>query len=96
MLVAPGFYSRRQFRNNPLAQSPITLFVSEQGLEFHNVHADSKLAWSAYMAWGEVKSVFIIMPQPRAYVPIPKRAFSSDQQSEFRELLRRNIKPQSK
>jgi hypothetical protein len=91
MLLAPRFYSRRQFRNNPLAQSPITLDVSEQGFEFHNAHADSKVAWSAYVAWGEAKSVFVIMPQPRAYIAIPKRAFTEEQLTEFREMLRRNV-----
>jgi hypothetical protein len=65
--------------------------VSEPGLEFHNPHAESKVAWSAYVAWGEAKSVFIIMPQPRAYVAIPKRAFSEAQVPEFRDMLRRNI-----
>jgi hypothetical protein len=48
------------------------------------------------MAWGEDKAVFVILPQPRIYVPIPKRAFTAEQQNEFRELLRRNIKPKSK
>jgi hypothetical protein len=91
MLLAPRLSARRQFGNNPLAQSPITLDVSEQGLEFHNPHAESKVAWSAYVAWGEAKSVFVIMPQPRAYVAIPKRAFSEGQVSEFRDRLRRNI-----
>jgi len=90
-LLAPRLSARRQFGNNPMAQAPITLDVSEQGLEFHNLHAESKLAWSAYMAWGEAKSVFVIMPQPRAYVAIPKRAFSEAQVPEFRDMLRRNI-----
>jgi YcxB-like protein len=93
ILLAPRFFSRRQFKNNPMAQSPITLDASEQGLEFHNAHADSRVAWSAYVAWGEVKSVFIIMPQPRMYIAIPKRAFAGEQVDEFREMLRRNIKP---
>jgi hypothetical protein len=74
-----------------MAQSPITLKVSEHGLEFHNAHADSRVAWSAYVAWGETKSVFVIMPQPRAYITIPKRAFGEEEVGEFREILRRNV-----
>jgi hypothetical protein len=31
------------------------------------------------------------MPQPRAYIAIPKRAFAADQIGEFREMLRSNI-----
>jgi|HubBroStandDraft_6_1064221.scaffolds.fasta_scaffold138088_4 hypothetical protein len=91
MLLAPRFFSKRQFRNNPMAQSPITVDISEAGFRFHNAHADSNVAWSAYVGWEESKSVFVIMPQPRIYVTIPKRAFTEEQVREFREILRRNI-----
>jgi|GEM_PF-6351668 len=91
MLAAPRFFSRRQFRNHPMAQSPISLGVSETDLQFHNAHADSKVAWSAYVGWGESKCVFVILPQPKIYITIPKRAFTDEQQSEFREMLRRNV-----
>ena len=91
MLLAPRLSTRRQFRNNPTAKSQITLDASEQGLEFHSPHVESKVAWSAYVAWGEGKSVFVLMPQPRAYIAIPKRAFAEDQIGEFREMLRSNI-----
>lgn len=92
MLLAPRFFSKRQFRNHPTAQSPVTFEASEAGLEFHSAHGDSKVSWSAYVGWGESKSVFVIMPQPRIYVTIPKRAFAEEQVGEFRELLRHNIR----
>ena len=91
--AGPSLSARRQFRNTPSAHDPMTIEVSDLGLQIRSVHADSKVAWSAYMGWGEYKSVFVILPQPRIYVPIPKRAFTVEEQSEFRELLRRNIKP---
>jgi hypothetical protein len=91
MLLAPRFSSRRQFRNNPTVQSQVSLDVSEQGLETHNAHADTKVAWTAFVDWGEVSSVFIVMPQPRVYIAIPKRAFNERQLEEFREILRRNV-----
>jgi hypothetical protein len=96
LVGGPWLSARRQFRNTPSAQNPMTIDASDSGLEIHSVHSDSKVAWSAYMAWGEDKAVFVILPQPRIYVPIPKRAFTAEQQNEFRELLRRNIKPKSK
>lgn len=91
MLIAPKLSTRRQFRYSPMAQSAITLDISETGLEFHNLHAESRVAWSAYFAWGEAKSLFVIMPQPRAYICIPKRAFTPQEVDEFRDLLRRHI-----
>ena len=94
--AGPSLSARRQFRNTPSAHDPMTIEASNAGLEIHSVHADSKVAWSTYVACGEYKSVFLILPQPRIYIPIPKRAFTAEQQSEFRELLRRNIKPAAK
>jgi YcxB-like protein len=91
MLLGPRFYSRRQLRNNPVAQSPITLNASEQGLEIRSAHSEARVAWSAYVAWAEAKSVFVIMPQPRIYMAIPKRAFGAEQLREFREMLQSHI-----
>ncbi len=70
----------------------MTMEASDTGLTVHTAHADSKASWSAYVAWAETKSVFVILPQPRIYVPIPKRAFTPEQLVEFRELLGRHIK----
>jgi hypothetical protein len=93
MLLAPRYSARRQFRGSPTAQSPMTLGITDAGLEIHSAHSDSKVAWSAFVAWAESKSLFVILPQPRIYIPIPKRAFTEEQVSEFREILRRNIVP---
>jgi YcxB-like protein len=91
MCAAPRFSGWRQFRGSPSAQSPMTLEASDAGLAVHTAYGDSKVSWSAYTAWAEAKSLFVILPQPRIYVPIPKRAFSSEELVEFREILRRNI-----
>jgi hypothetical protein len=96
IFAGPSLTARRQFRTTPSAHDPMTIEASDAGLRIHSVHAESQVAWSAYMAWGEYKSVFVILPQPRIYVPIPKRAFTAEQLVEFRELLDRNIKPRSK
>lgn len=92
----PWLSARIQFRRMPSAQSPITIAVSESGLHVHSLHSDSQVAWSAYMGWGEESSVFVILPQPKIYVPIPKRAFTTEQVVEFREILHRNILPHNK
>ena len=92
VLLTPRFSSRRQFRSMPSVQSPITLDITEAGLEIHTIHAESKVSWAAYVGWVERKTVFVILPQPRIYVPIPKRAFNEEQIEEFRELLRRTVK----
>jgi YcxB-like protein len=54
-------------------------------------HYDSNVSWSAYIGWSEGQRVFVLFPQPRIYVPIPKRAFNEEQLAEFREILKHNI-----
>lgn len=90
--MGPRLQARMQFRRMPSAQSPMTLTVSDSEMHIKSQHYDSHVAWSTYMGWAEEKSVFVLFPQPRIYVPIPKRAFQGEQvEEEFREILRRNI-----
>jgi hypothetical protein len=77
----------------PSAQDEIALAISEPGLRFRSPHGDSQIGWSTFTGWAEEESVFVAFPQPRAFVAIPKRAFTDQQQAEFRETLRRNIVP---
>jgi hypothetical protein len=84
---------RAQFHGMPSAQDPITLTVSETGIHFRSLHSDSQSKWSMYIGWAEEDSVFVLFPQPKLYLTIPKRAFTGQQQVEFRETLRRNILP---
>ena len=92
MLGGPWISAKRQFTGTPSAQSPMTVDASYNGLEIQTAHASSRVSWSAYVAWAEGKSVFVVLPQPRIYIPIPKRAFSGDQVDKFREILRRNVR----
>jgi YcxB-like protein len=94
--LSPRLQARMQFRRMPSAQSPMTMTFSDSGIRVQSQHYDSRVNWSTYIGWAEEKSVFVLFPQPRIYVPIPKRAFTVEQSNEFREILRRNIKPQSK
>lgn len=87
----PRIHARSQYRRMPSAHTPITMAVSDSGLNVQSKHYDSRLNWSIYLGWAEGESVFVLFPQPRVYVPIPKRAFSDEQLGRFREILRRNI-----
>ena len=89
--IAPGIQARMQYRRMPGAQSPITMTLSDSEVHVRSKHYDSHVNWSTYIGWAEGKSVFVLFPQPRIYVPIPKRAFSNEQIELFREILRRNV-----
>jgi hypothetical protein len=96
VFVSPRLQARMQFRRMPSAQGPTSLTVSEAGIHVRSQHYDSHAAWQTYIGWAEGASVFILLPQPRIYIPIPKRAFTNEQLSEFREILRRNVLPPKK
>lgn len=89
---APYISARSQFRGSPSAKSPMSLTTADEGLHFRSQQTDSKVDCSAYVNWVEGKAIFAIFPHPRIFIVIPKRAFSSDQLIEFRELLRQKIK----
>jgi hypothetical protein len=91
MWAAPAVFARLQFRRMPTAQTPMELEISEAGLRVRSVHSDAECKWSAYIGWAEDQSVFVLFPQPRIYIPIPKRAFTPEQEITFRETLARCI-----
>ena len=92
--AAPHLSARRQFRGSPSANNPVTLEASDAGLHFRTAHSDSRGDWTAYVRWLEEERVFAVFPNSRIFIAIPKRAFTADQVSEFRELLREKIKRQ--
>lgn len=91
MWIGPRINARLQYRRMPSAQTPMTMSVSDSGMHVQSKHYDSRVNWSTYIGWAEGESVFVLFPQPRIYVPIPKRAFSCEQLAQFREIPQRNI-----
>jgi hypothetical protein len=89
---APYLSARSQFKGNPSSKGPITLEVSEEGFHTKSQFSDSNIGWGAIVGFVEMKTIFAIFPAPRIFYPIPKRAFTPDQLTEFRQLLKQNIK----
>lgn len=89
--TAPRIQARIQYRRMPSAHVPVTLTISDAGLKSQSQYSDSRVAWSAYIGWAESESVFVLFPQPRIYLPIPKRAFTNAQVEEFRNVLASNV-----
>lgn len=67
------------------------MIITDSGMHIRSPHYDSQVGWSTYIGWAENASVFALFPQPRIYVPIPKRALTAEQLDEFREILHRNV-----
>ncbi len=88
---APYLSARRQFRGSPSANAPTTLGIDDSGLRFGSQHADSSVAWSAFVKYLEGKDVIALFTSPLCFKVIPKRAFTAEQLTQFRETIQRNI-----
>lgn len=93
LVSMPYFSARHQFRGSPAAHAPITLDVDDSGMRFRSQYSDSTMAWPTFVRWIEQKNVFACFTSPRIFMVIPKRAFSSEQLGQFRDMLQRNIGP---
>lgn len=91
-LVSPYFAARSQFRGSRTAKGPKTLQVSPTELSFQSDLGNSHLQWSGFVTWVEEKQVFALFTNPKVFVIVPKRAFTSEQVAEFREMLRQHIR----
>ena len=88
----PYRVARKMINGSPGASLPYTADISEKGLYLRTSATESRLAWDVLVGWAEAERVFALFPSPLSFFPIPKRAMTSEQQNEFRELLSRNIK----
>lgn len=90
-LVFPHFNARKQFQNSPSSQGTIRLEADDKGIHVISAITDTKTEWTAYVRWLEGSEVFAVMSSPVVFMVIPKRAFTPEQLTLFRELLRTKI-----
>jgi len=84
---APRYVARKMIRGSPSASLPHTADMSEDGLHFRTSASESRLTWNLIIGWAEADRVFALFLSPLSFLPIPKRAMTDQQQSEFRTLL---------
>jgi len=87
---------RAYFRGNPKFRDEYHLTFTDAGIEFHTENMSSMTAWNFYS--GVIDSdrfYFLIYGKDiHSLSIIPKRAFqSSNQETTFRQILRRNVDP---
>jgi hypothetical protein len=81
----------RDFRKHPNFAREELLRIDEDGLHGSNEIGQGEKRWLAYTEYRETKNLFILYLGARLFEVIPKRAFSSTQLDEFRQLLRRKL-----
>jgi hypothetical protein len=91
----PRIAARRNFQRMPSAQGTQTLQADHDGVRIRSSCSDWNLSWPAIVRNVELADDFLIFTSPSFVIPIPKRAFTPDQLTEFRTLLHEKIKNNS-
>jgi hypothetical protein len=89
--LMPRFSARSQFRGTPVANLPVTLTASDEGLRFRTPASEASINWSAFAKFIEGKDVFVHYASAKAFGVIPKRAFTPEELRAFRELVKSKV-----
>ena len=84
--------ARAAFRKQPAMQKPASAAYSPEGLTMESALYTGETKWPAFVSYLETPRLFVLYHGPRAFRPIPKRAFTNDADlREFRALLEEKI-----
>lgn len=94
-VICPLVYRRktaRSFREQKLACERI-LKADDSGIFVARTDgtSESRLTWAAFDKAVESDETFVIFPNLRTFVAIPRRAMTAEQQQEFRALLAAHV-----
>ncbi|HEX6447637.1 MAG TPA: YcxB family protein [Streptosporangiales bacterium] len=84
------------FSRNPMASQHIEASVHPDGVDMAVDGERSRIAWSSFAAWHELRHSFLLRMGGTARAPsmvIPKRALPADRQQDLRDLLDEHIAP---
>lgn len=84
---------RYRIRKQPKYLAEQTWEFFEDKVHWKTEYSESTGEWKNYARFVEDKQFFLLFLQSNLFTPIPKRVFASvDEQTRFRELLKRKIK----
>ena len=89
---APRMIGRKMMAG-PGASGARTVEISENGMHDRTEVSDSKMTWNLFVGWNENNEVFALFPSAISFLPVPKRAMTTEQQDEFRTLLQKYVRP---
>ena len=82
----------RQWKTQPTLFQPQTIDASDDQLLIKTPYSESTNQWPLYTHFQETRNLFVIYQAKTVFSLVPKRSFgSSDQVSEFRQLLQQKI-----
>src|SRR5689334_19326341 len=87
---------KRDFIGHPNFSRPQTVQVDESGVSFESAIGKSETKWGAYIRSQETQNLFLLYLGARLVEAVPKRAFSTEQLDEFRELTQKKVQGNSR
>lgn len=75
-----------------MMQEPINMDITEEVLSVKTSSVEAQIKWQIYTHFVETPNLLIVYLSSQQYYIFPKRAFSSEEQLSFRELLSRKVK----
>ncbi len=89
--MLPVLLSRRM--NPALLDREQVLQFSDQGIHAITGAGEAKADWKSWVGYRETGEFFLLQIGPRAFQPLPKRAFTSPQEvTDFRNLLKQKVR----
>jgi hypothetical protein len=89
----PHLVARKMIKTSPNANVLRTVELTDAGVHERTEHGEYKTDWKTYAGWTENNHVFALLYSAITFVPVPKRAMSPEQETEFRDLLQRHVQP---
>jgi hypothetical protein len=88
VLFVQWFKFRREYSKSTQLHLRTSLNIDGTGVHYVTSKSDSRLSWQLYKQYCESKSTFLFIPKGnQAFIPIPKREFTSFQIDELRTIL---------
>jgi hypothetical protein len=93
MPLTPFYWANRIVKTNPsFFLSEITLIPNSNGIRVVSETGSSDSPWSVFKKWTETNKFFFLQCSDLHSQIIPKRAFTSEQLTEFKKLLSDKIR----
>jgi hypothetical protein len=83
----------RRFYSQQKLGHPTDVVVTAEGMKFlrQDGAAETRYSWSIFDGWFESEEYLVLFPSQQAFIPIPKRALTPEQQTELRALFAAHI-----
>lgn len=78
---------RRMFEQVEILHGPREIIFDDQGQATRGPRYFNQLSWESYDGFTETENLFLLDQPPGLFVMIPKRAFTAEQLSAFRDLI---------